>query len=137
MSALLEQLEAAAAEGLAPNLRRFLAFLGWTEGEVFELQALHVPADKSAGRWKDTPGMAAHGATLAVMPPPLFANLTNDLVLHLEFENNPNGKMLLVSCLPPQSNPPTSYRSTFRGVLQGQSEMASTWVLARRATMSI
>lgn len=67
MSALLEQLEAAAAEGLAPNLRRFLAFLGWTEGEVFELQALHVPADKSAGRWKDAPGMAAHGATLATL----------------------------------------------------------------------
>jgi hypothetical protein len=34
MSALLEQLEAAAAEGLAPNLRRFLAFLGWTEGKA-------------------------------------------------------------------------------------------------------
>jgi hypothetical protein len=67
VSALLEQLEAAAAEGLAPNLRRFLAFLGWTEGEVFELQALHVPADKSAGRWKDAPGMAAHGASLAVI----------------------------------------------------------------------
>jgi P4 family phage/plasmid primase-like protien len=67
VSALLEQLEAAAAEGLAPNLHRFLAFLGWTEGEVFELQALHVPADKSAGRWKDAPGMAAHGASLAVI----------------------------------------------------------------------
>jgi hypothetical protein len=26
--------------------------------------------------------------TLSVMPPPLFANLTNDLVLHLEFENS-------------------------------------------------
>ena len=65
MSALLEQLGTAAAEGLAPNLRRFLAFLGWTEGEVFELQALHVP--KSAGRWRDTPGMAAHGSTLAML----------------------------------------------------------------------
>jgi replicative DNA helicase len=67
LTALLDPLEAAAAEGLAPNLRRFLSFLGWKEGEVFELQALHVPADKSAGRWKDSPGMAAHGATLAAI----------------------------------------------------------------------
>ena len=62
---LLAQLEAAAAEGLAPNLARFLTFLGWAEGEPLELQALNVPADRSAGRWRDAPGMAAHGSTLA------------------------------------------------------------------------
>lgn len=62
---LLAQLEAAAAEGLAPNLARFLGFLGWAEGEPLELQALHVPADRTAGRWRDAPGMAAHGSTLA------------------------------------------------------------------------
>lgn len=56
---LLVSLEAAAQEGLAPNIERFLAFLGWTEGEVFELQALHVPD----GRW--TQSKAAHGASLA------------------------------------------------------------------------
>jgi hypothetical protein len=67
VSALLEQLEAAAAEGLAPNLRRFLAFLGWTEGEVFELQVLKAPRDTRDGRWKDGMNMAAHGATLAVI----------------------------------------------------------------------
>ena len=66
-SELLERLEAAAAEGLTPNLRRFLAFLGWTAGEVFELQALHVPADKSIGRWKAAACMAAHGSTLATL----------------------------------------------------------------------
>ena len=64
---LLAQLETAAAEGLAPNLTRFLAFLGWTEGEPLELQALNVPADRAAGRWRDAPGMAAHGSTLAML----------------------------------------------------------------------
>lgn len=58
---LLVQLEAAAAEGLAPNLTRFLAFLDWTEGEPFELQALNVPD----GKWFKN--MAAHGATLATL----------------------------------------------------------------------
>ncbi len=64
---LLAQLETAAAEGLAPNLTRFLSFLGWTEGETLELQALNVPADRAAGRWRDAPGMSAHGSTLATL----------------------------------------------------------------------
>lgn len=58
---LLAQLETAAAEGLAPNLARFLAFLGWTEGELLELQALNVPD----GKWFKN--MAAHGSTLAML----------------------------------------------------------------------
>lgn len=61
MIAPLDCLAAAAAEGLAPNLRRFLSFLGWQEGEVLELQALHVPA----GRFKSN--RAAHGATMATI----------------------------------------------------------------------
>lgn len=43
----LASLEAAAAEGLAPNLARFLAFRGWKEGELVELQALDVGRKKS------------------------------------------------------------------------------------------
>jgi hypothetical protein len=61
----LDRLLAASAEGLAPNLARVLAFLGWTEGEVVEIQALDVPADKSAGRWKDRTNWVAHASTLA------------------------------------------------------------------------
>jgi energy-coupling factor transporter ATP-binding protein EcfA2 len=41
-----------------PNLARFLSFLGWQEGEVLELQALHVPE----GRWSAS--KAAHASTL-------------------------------------------------------------------------
>lgn len=65
-SPLLARLEAAAAEGLAPNLQRFLAFLGWMPGEVLELQALHVPADRAAGRWRDS-NQAAHASDLAAL----------------------------------------------------------------------
>ena len=61
---LLARLEAAAGEGLAANLARFLHFLGWQAGEVLELQALRIPANKAAGRWRDTPAMAAHASSL-------------------------------------------------------------------------
>lgn len=60
-SDLLAHLEAAAAEGLAPNLARFLAFLGWQEGEWFELQALGVPDGKARVN------RAAHGSDLATL----------------------------------------------------------------------
>lgn len=39
---LADRLAAAQAEGLEANLRRWLAFRGWREGEPLELQALHV-----------------------------------------------------------------------------------------------
>lgn len=57
---LLAALQAAAAEGLAPNLERFLRFLGWQEGEWLELQALGVP---DGPRWKNN--KAARASTLA------------------------------------------------------------------------
>lgn len=69
MSDLLTQLEAASAEGLAPNLARFLAFLGWTEGEPVELQVLKAPREPRGGglRWKDGLNLSAHGSTLATL----------------------------------------------------------------------
>lgn len=58
---LLARLEAAAAEGLAPNLQRFLVFLGWVPGEVLELQALEVP--RSRNPWRDGGSYVAHATT--------------------------------------------------------------------------
>lgn len=56
VSRLLD-LQAAAAEGLEPNLRRFLAFTGWNAGETVELQALEVPRRRAvwaSGKCVDT-----------------------------------------------------------------------------------
>ena len=42
-SALAARLLAAAAEGVAANVRRWLRFIGWTPGVPMELQAIDVP----------------------------------------------------------------------------------------------
>lgn len=70
----LALLEAAAFEGAEVNLRRFLAFLGWVEREVVELQVLDVPRRKaswSQGRQvepaRDFGSYVAHAESLDAM----------------------------------------------------------------------
>jgi hypothetical protein len=53
---------AAAGEGLAPNLARFMTFLGWTEGELFELQSLEVP--QCPRPWRQGGNYVAHATTI-------------------------------------------------------------------------
>lgn len=55
---LMSRALAAAEEGLEPNLRRWLAFLGYADGDVIELQALHVPS----GRYEES--RVAHAKTI-------------------------------------------------------------------------
>lgn len=49
---LESRLAAAQAEGLAPNVHRWLAFLGVQPGDVIELQALGIPAKYGAAQTK-------------------------------------------------------------------------------------